>query len=56
MKGDHATFAQLAEQWLVHCSKIIQDPFSRDAYCRALKEAEQFLWAGSEMDPVSLSA
>ncbi|XP_031381205.1 lysine-specific demethylase 5B [Punica granatum] len=52
VKGDHATFAQLAEQWLARCSSIIQDPFSRDIYCKALKEAEQFLWAGSEMDPV----
>lgn len=56
MKGDHATFTQIAEQWLLHCSKIMQDPFSRDSYHRALKEAEQFLWAGSEMDPVSLSS
>ncbi|BBH03352.1 transcription factor jumonji domain-containing protein [Prunus dulcis] len=27
-------------------------PFSRDEYVSVLKEAEQFLWAGSEMNPV----
>ncbi|KAK4802792.1 hypothetical protein SAY86_000995 [Trapa natans] len=52
VKADHATFTQLAGQWLFRCSKIIQDPFSRDSYKRVLKEAEQFLWGGSEMDVV----
>ncbi|XP_042755889.1 lysine-specific demethylase JMJ17 isoform X2 [Lactuca sativa] len=44
--------AQLAEEWLVRSCKILQMPYSSDAYASALKEAEQFLWAGSEMDPV----
>ena len=32
---------------------MLQSPFSGDAYTNLLKEAEQFLWAGSEMDSVS---
>ncbi|KAM2673879.1 hypothetical protein EV2_015129 [Malus domestica] len=52
VKGGHATFAQLAEQWLLRSCKISQNPFSRDEYVSLLKEAEQFLWAGSEMNPV----
>lgn len=31
-------------------------PYSNDAYAVALKEAKQFLWAGSEMDPVRLKS
>ena len=53
VKGGHATLIQLAERWLMRSSKILQNPFSRDAYVAVLKEADQFLWAGSEMDPVS---
>ncbi|KAM2035173.1 hypothetical protein EV2_039190 [Malus domestica] len=52
VKGGHATFAQLAEQWLLRSCKISQNLFSRDEYVSLLKEAEQFLWAGSEMNPV----
>lgn len=52
VKGGHVTLIQLAEQWLMRSSKILQNPFSRDAYVAVLKEADQFLWAGSEMDPV----
>ncbi|KAL5552082.1 hypothetical protein UlMin_002258 [Ulmus minor] len=52
VKGGHITFVQLAEQWLIRSSKISQNPFSEDAYVALLKEAEQFLWAGSEMDHV----
>lgn len=43
---------QLAEKWLMKFSKLFQDPYSLDAYHRAIKEAEQFMWAGHEMDPV----
>ena len=53
MKGAHVSHAQLAEQWLLRSCKILQSPFSGDAYTNLLKEAEQFLWAGSEMDSVS---
>jgi hypothetical protein len=31
---------------------FFQNPFSSESYV-VLKEAEQFIWAGSEMDPVS---
>ena len=53
MKGGHVSLAKLAEEWILRSSKIFQIPFSRDAYVNALKETEQFLWAGSEMDAVS---
>ncbi|XWS48929.1 hypothetical protein CRYUN_Cryun13aG0119400 [Craigia yunnanensis] len=52
VKGAHGTHAQLAEQWLSRSCKILQSPFSGDAYTNLLKEAEQFLWAGSEMNSV----
>ncbi|XVF10610.1 hypothetical protein REPUB_Repub07fG0197400 [Reevesia pubescens] len=52
VKGAHVTHAQLAEQWLSSSCKILQSPFSGDAYTNLLKEAKQFLWAGSEMDSV----
>lgn len=44
---------QLAEEWLIKSSKLFQNPYSSDAYRRAIKEAEQFMWADHEMDPVS---
>ncbi|XWS49936.1 hypothetical protein CRYUN_Cryun12cG0045500 [Craigia yunnanensis] len=52
VKGALVSHVQLAEQWLLHSCKILQSPFSGDAYTNLLKEAEQFLWAGSEMDSV----
>ncbi|PSS11412.1 Lysine-specific demethylase [Actinidia chinensis var. chinensis] len=52
VKRGQVTLAQLAEEWLLSSCKILQIPYSREAYAKALKEAEQFLWAGSEMDPV----
>ncbi|XP_048230426.1 lysine-specific demethylase 5B isoform X3 [Ricinus communis] len=52
VKGGHVSLVQLAEQWLLRCHKIFQSPYSGDAFSTLLKEAEQFLWAGSEMDPV----
>ena len=53
VKGGQISLCQLAEEWLLRSCKILQIPYSSDAYINALKEAEQFLWAGSEMDPVS---
>ncbi|KAL2936476.1 Lysine-specific demethylase 5B [Bienertia sinuspersici] len=52
VKGKQVSFAQLAEEWLLSSCKIFQLPFSSSAYAIALKEAQQFLWAGHEMDPV----
>ncbi|XP_057511416.1 lysine-specific demethylase JMJ17-like [Actinidia eriantha] len=52
VKRGQVTLAQLAEEWLLSSCKILQIPYSREAYAKAYKEAEQFLWAGSEMDPV----
>ncbi|KAF7810274.1 lysine-specific demethylase rbr-2 [Senna tora] len=52
VKGGHITFTQLATQWLLRSSKILQNPFSSDAFVSALREAEQFLWAGPEMNSV----
>lgn len=45
--------SQLAEEWLQRSHEIYQNQFSSDAYTILLREAEQFLWGGSEMDPVS---
>lgn len=52
VKSGHVTFSQLAEEWLLSSCKIFKVPYSKEAYVKALKKAEQFLWAGSEMDPV----
>ncbi|KAI4315412.1 hypothetical protein L6164_028225 [Bauhinia variegata] len=52
VKGGNATFTQLATKWLLQSSKILQNPFSSDAFVSALRGAEQFLWAGPEMDSV----
>ncbi|VFQ70792.1 unnamed protein product [Cuscuta campestris] len=52
VKGNSFTHVQLADKWLLKCDKIVQSSNSRDAYANALKEAEQFLWAGHEMDHV----
>lgn len=52
MKGGRVTLSQLAEKWLLHSKKVLQDPFSNEACVKALREAEQFLWAGHEMDHV----
>ncbi|XP_049378472.1 uncharacterized protein LOC125843295 [Solanum stenotomum] len=52
IKGGCITHMQLAEEWLIKSSKLFQNPYSSDAYRRAIKEAEQFVWAGHEMDPV----
>ncbi|KAK9121257.1 hypothetical protein Syun_018874 [Stephania yunnanensis] len=52
VKGGRVTHAQLAEQWLLNSFKVFQKPFHDAAYSKAIKEAEQFLWAGLEMEPV----
>ncbi|KAE8672486.1 lysine-specific demethylase 5A-like isoform X2 [Hibiscus syriacus] len=52
VKGAHVTHTQLAEQWLSRSCKILQSPFDGDACTSLLKGAEQFLWAGAEMDSV----
>lgn len=52
VKGKQISLAQLAEEWLLSSCKILQLPFSASAYSSALKEAQQFLWAGPEMDAV----
>ncbi|KAK9668147.1 hypothetical protein RND81_13G037200 [Saponaria officinalis] len=52
VKGKQVTLAQLAEEWLLSSCELFQTPFSSNAYVNALKKAQQFLWAGPEMDPV----
>ncbi|KAJ9173612.1 hypothetical protein P3X46_016729 [Hevea brasiliensis] len=52
VKGGHVSLAQLAEQWLLRSCKTFQNAYCSDAFATLLKEAEQFLWAGSEMNPV----
>ncbi|KAJ4712113.1 Transcription factor jumonji (JmjC) domain protein [Melia azedarach] len=52
VKGGRVTMSQLAEEWLSRSCKIFQNLFSSDAYATLLREAEQFLWAGSELDQV----
>ncbi|GLU05801.1 hypothetical protein SLE2022_228800 [Rubroshorea leprosula] len=52
VKGTSITYAQLAEQWLVRSREVLQSPYSGHAYATLLKESEQFLWAGTEMDSV----
>lgn len=49
----HVSQARPAEDWLLRASKVLKDVFSSVEYAALLKEAEQFLWAGSEMDCVS---
>lgn len=52
VKGVRVTMSQLVEQWLSCSLKVLQGLFSSDAYGTLLREAEQFLWAGFEMDAV----
>ncbi|KAJ6703596.1 LYSINE-SPECIFIC DEMETHYLASE [Salix viminalis] len=52
VKGGHVSLAELAEQWLSRANKFFHHPYLGDACATLLKEAEQFLWAGPEMDPV----
>ncbi|GAB4841759.1 hypothetical protein Ancab_022481 [Ancistrocladus abbreviatus] len=53
VKDKQVGLAELAEQWILSSCKIFQLLFSGKAYSKALKEAEQFVWAGQEMDLVS---
>jgi len=45
--------ARPADKWLLRASKVLDAAFSSVEYATLLKESEQFLWAGSEMDRVS---
>lgn len=45
---------QLAEEWILRSCNILENPYSSQAYISAIEEAEQFVWAGSEMDLVSI--
>ncbi|KAK4260587.1 hypothetical protein QN277_003682 [Acacia crassicarpa] len=52
VKGGSITFSQFAVQWHLRSSEILRNPYSSDAFVSALREAEQFLWAGPEMNSV----
>lgn len=52
VKRGHVSLRQLSEEWVSGSVKLLERPFASGAYTNALKEVEQFLWAGSEMDPV----
>ncbi|KAL5994353.1 hypothetical protein ACLOJK_024402 [Asimina triloba] len=52
VQGGHATYKKLAEDWISTARQIFEVPFCGNACINALKEAEQFLWAGHEMDMV----
>lgn len=54
VKGGRITLSHLAENWLFRSSEVLNNLYSSDAFATLLKEAEQFLWAGHEMDLVSL--
>ncbi|CAE5962301.1 unnamed protein product [Arabidopsis arenosa] len=51
-EGMQVCQARPADNWLLRASKVLDDAFSSVEYATLLKEAEQFLWAGSEMDRV----
>ncbi|XP_020978798.1 lysine-specific demethylase 5B isoform X1 [Arachis ipaensis] len=52
VKGISVNLNQLATEWLLQSSTILQNPFLSNAFVTTLRKAEQFLWAGSEMDSV----
>nr|QEG03033.1 lysine-specific demethylase 5A isoform X1 [Cymbidium ensifolium] len=52
VKNGQVTFTELAEDWLSKACNLFEVPFSNNAYAAMLNEAEQFLWAGHEIDPV----
>ncbi|KAG8382234.1 hypothetical protein BUALT_Bualt05G0055700 [Buddleja alternifolia] len=52
VKGGHVTHLELAEEWILRSCKILEHSYSKHAYASAIEEAEQFLWAGFEMDLV----
>ncbi|KAF3569346.1 hypothetical protein DY000_02012283 [Brassica cretica] len=49
-EGMQVCQARPAEDWLRRASTVLLDVFSSVEYATLLKEAEQFLWGGSEMD------
>ncbi|EOA34589.1 hypothetical protein CARUB_v10022146mg [Capsella rubella] len=51
-EGMQVSQARPADNWLLRASKVLDSSFSSVEYATLLKEAEQFLWAGSEMDRV----
>eukprot|EP01018_Ginkgo_biloba_P033354 Gb_26073 [translate_table: standard] len=52
VKGRHVTHTELAEAWLTSARNMLRSPISQANIEDLLKQAEQFLWAGHEMDPV----
>lgn len=54
VEGGRITLSHLAGNWLFRSSEVLNNLYSSDAFATLLKEAEQFLWAGHEMDLVSL--
>ncbi|WCJ18424.1 transcription factor jumonji (jmjC) domain-containing protein [Euphorbia peplus] len=52
VKGGHISLSELVDQCLVRSCNVLENPYSGDAYAIVVKEAEQFLWAGFEVDPV----
>ncbi|KAI4303519.1 hypothetical protein MLD38_039134 [Melastoma candidum] len=50
--GGQPTLVELAQQWLLCSANALRNPFNKVVFQKLLKEAEQFLWAGSEMDTV----
>jgi len=51
-EGMQVSQARPADKWLLRASKVLDAAFSSVEYATLLKESEQFLWAGSEMDRV----
>lgn len=52
VKGRNITYKELAEAWLASARAILRSSISQDDINDILKQAEQFLWAGHEMDAV----
>ncbi|CAL1375354.1 unnamed protein product [Linum trigynum] len=52
VKGVLVSLPQLAEQWILRSCRFLENQYSSGTCVSLLKEAEQFLWAGSEMDAV----
>lgn len=53
MIGADTTYVKLAKEWVMKSSELLNNKFSSSSYAKALREAEQFVWAGPEMDHVS---
>ncbi|KAL4306894.1 hypothetical protein AHAS_Ahas16G0223900 [Arachis hypogaea] len=52
VKGISVNLNQLATEWLLQSSTILQNLFLSNAFVTTLRKGKQFLWAGSEMDSV----